>query len=184
MRCTAEQHDSESGHAMILEQGAAEAEVKIRMPRHAWMLKLAAGVLWLAGAAFYLWNLQLVLAALVSLAVSGVLVTGALWHRNLGVDLTRESAILRGFRRRTVPWHEVQAVVRQRRFDSWVVQLIPESGRPVKLLAPTSSLDLGAAQFERDFHRIEQWWLAHRGKSWRPLLPEAVRNQYGLPNTH
>ena len=26
--------------------------------------------------------------------------------RTLDVDLTRESAIVRGFRRRTVPWHE------------------------------------------------------------------------------
>jgi hypothetical protein len=94
LRCAARPNNTiqrESGHAMILEQGTAEAEVKIRMPRHAWMFKLAAGVLWLACAAFYLWSLQLVLAALVSLVVSSVLVASALWHRNLGVDLTRES---------------------------------------------------------------------------------------------
>ena len=64
------------------------------------------------------------------------------------------------------------------------VRLILEHGKPVTLLAPRIAPGFGAAQFERDFHRIEQWWLSHRGESWRPLLPEAVRNQYGLPNTH
>jgi hypothetical protein len=27
----------------------------------------------------------------------------------------------------------------------------------------------GVAAYEQDYHRIEQWWLAHRGPSWREV---------------
>jgi hypothetical protein len=46
-----------------------------------------------------------------------------------------------------------------------VVRLILESGESVMLRAPTSSWGLGGAEYERNVHRIEQWWLAHRGES-------------------
>ena len=66
----------------------------------------------------------------------------------------------------------------------WCVQLILESGEAVTLRAPTLSVwGSGGAEFEGDFHRIGQWWLAHRGESWRvmasrgeswrPVRPEA-----------
>lgn len=95
-----------------------------------------------------------------------------LWSRTLGVDLTRESANLHGSRRRSVPWQEVQAVVRYGRGGSTGVRLILEHGKPVTLRAPTTMWGLGAAQFDRDFHCIDQWWLAHRGESWRPARVE------------
>ena len=53
------------------------------------------------------------------------------------------------------------------------VSLILESGERVTLRAPTTWWGLGDAQYDRDFHRIGQWWLAHRGQSWRPVRPEA-----------
>jgi hypothetical protein len=89
----------------------------------------------------------------------------ALSTRTFGVDLTRESAIVRGVRRRSVPWQEVQAVVRYPPSGAKVVRLILESGESVMLRAPTSSWGLGGAEYERNVHRIEQWWLAHRGES-------------------
>lgn len=95
-----------------------------------------------------------------------------LWSRTLGVDLTRESANLHGSRRQSVPWQEVQAVVRYGRGGSTGVRLILEHGKPVTLRAPTTMWGLGAAQFDRDFHCIDQWWLAHRGESWRPARVE------------
>ena len=100
-------------------------------------------------------------------------VATALWNRTLGVDLTRESANLRGFRRRSVPWQEVQAVVRNGS-GSMGVRLILEHGKRVTLRAPRTNGLFGAAQFEWDFHRIDQWWLAHRGKSWRPASAETL----------
>jgi hypothetical protein len=69
----------------------------------------------------------------------------------------------------------VQAVVRYEQVGSWMVRLIPESGKPVTLRAPTSLWGFGGAAHERDFHRIGQYWLAHRGESWRPVRPEAPR---------
>jgi hypothetical protein len=158
---------------MTLEHGASEAEVKIRMPVHFWVLKLAAGWCGLAIAAGFLWVDHRVFDAPLFLALGGAQVAGVLlWQRTLGVDLMPESAILRGFRQRSVPWHEVQAVVRYGRRGAWRVRLILRSGPPVNLLAPTTTLALGAVQFERDFQRIDQWWLAHRGESWRPASAE------------
>jgi hypothetical protein len=30
-------------------------------------------------------------------------------------------------------------------------------------------------EYEREYHRIGQWWLAHRGESWRPVPDETPR---------
>ena len=72
-----------------------------------------------------------------------------------------------------LPWQQVQAVLRFDELGSRRVCLILESGRRVNLRAPTTVLGFGAARYEQEFHRIGQWWLAHRGQSWRPLRPEA-----------
>jgi len=40
---------------------------------------------------------------------------------------------------------------------------------PVLLRAPKRPWGFGSAGCERDFHRIGQRWLAHRGESWRPV---------------
>ncbi len=156
---------------MTVAAGAVEADVKIRAPGLDWMcLFLLAGV-WFAsvgldvamGAPAFTW--RLVFACL--LAAEG------LWIRTFGVDLTQESANIRGLRRSTVPWREVQAVVCRSQLGTGRVSLILESGKRLTLRAPTSSLGFGGARYERDFHRIGQWWLAHRGMSWRPVRPEA-----------
>jgi len=52
------------------------------------------------------------------------------------------------------------------------VRLILENGKHVTLQAPTAVRGLGGAQFERDFQRIGQWWVAHRGASWCPKSPQ------------
>ena len=157
---------------MTLEHGAAEAEVKIRAPRHAWVSKLPIAACWFVFAAAFLWIDHLVFFAVFWLALGGAQVGSVLWQWTLGVDLTQESAIVRSRRQRRIPWQEVQAVVRYGRRGARGVRLILESGKPVNLLAPTSTLGLGAAQFERDFNLIDQWWLAHRGESWRPVRAE------------
>jgi hypothetical protein len=106
---------------------------------------------------------------------AGVIVAEALWALTWGVDLTPESVNLRGVRRRSIPWQEVQAVLRYEQVGQARVQLIPEEGKPITLRAPTRLWGMGGAGYERDFHRIGQWWLAHRGESWRPVRPEAPR---------
>jgi hypothetical protein len=72
-----------------------------------------------------------------------------------------------------LPWAEVQAVMCYRQQGQWFVRLIPERGKPVRLRAPTTYLGFGAAGYERDFHRIGECWLAHRGESWRLMRTEA-----------
>ena len=161
---------------MTIEPDVAAADTKIRTPRYAWVWALMSAGLQFALAAFF-WVMPAEFRpwswfAWFWLMFGCLSVAEALWLRTLGVDLTHESAILRGFRRRTIPWHEVQAVVRKRRFDTWVVQLIPESGKPVTLRAPTTSWSLGAAKYEQDHQRIGQWWVAHRGESWCPKAPQ------------
>jgi hypothetical protein len=158
---------------MTIEQGAAATGVRIRTPLREWMLLGVVGVSWLAAAAFDMamessWStFHLVLGC--------VFVAEALWIRTFGVDRTPESAIVRGLRRQSIPWQQVQAVVRHDQLGAGRVSLILESGRKVTLRAPTTFFGFGGAQYEQDFNRIGHWWLAHRGESWRPVCPEAPR---------
>ncbi len=155
---------------MTVPQSAAEADVKIRTPRRDWMVLFGAGVIALASAAFSIaFDLD---GSTLPIVIGSVFIAEALWIRTFRVDLTRESANLRGLRRRSIPWRQVQAVLRDDLFGAERVTLILENGERVRLRAPTTFLGLGAAEYERDFHRIGQWWLAHRGESWRPAPPE------------
>ena len=158
---------------MSVEQGAAEADVTIRTARRDWMLLFGAGGVVLVTAAF---EIAADLPGHNPLLVMGcVFVAEALWIRTFGVDLTPECANIRGLRRQSIPWRHVQAVLRHDQLGVGRVSLVLESGRRVGLRAPTTFLGLGGAEYERDFHRIGQWWLAHRGESWSPTLPEAPR---------
>lgn len=160
---------------MTIERDAGFTVVKIRTPRYTLIQPILTTGLFLAFAASA-WNGgdQIGLAR-VWLAAAGVIVATALWSLTWGIDLTPESANVRGVRRRSIPWQEVQAVISHEQLGSRTVQLIPEQGRRVQLRAPTNTWGWGRPAYERDFHRIGQWWLAHRGESWRPVRPEAPR---------
>lgn len=157
---TGEQHD--------------EGVVKIRTPRIYWMWPLV-----IAGFCFVFAAGQVALGwswlAACWLATGGLGVGTGLWIRTRGVDLTPESVIVHSVRRRNIPWQDVQAVVQYQRHDAWGVRLILESGKPVTLRVPATWSGFGRAQYEREFHRIGQWWLAHRGEAWRPVRAEATR---------
>ncbi len=101
---------------MTVEQVAAEADVKIRTPRHDWMWLFGFGGIWVAFAALEMatdlpWSTP-------SLVVGCVLVAEALWIRTFGVDLTREAANIRGLRRRSIPWPQVQAALRHQQLGA------------------------------------------------------------------
>jgi hypothetical protein len=156
--------DDRSETAMTIELGVAEAAITVRAPRRYWIgLFLAAGLSLVPAALFATAGMTwLTLCWLVACSLS---IAGALWIRTFKVELTPESANLHNLRHRRVRWQEVQAVVSYHRLGAWVVRLIPESGKPVTLRAPTSVFGFGRPQYELDFYRIEQWWLAHRGES-------------------
>jgi len=154
--------ESTERDAMTIEQGAAEADVTFRVPRRLWIRLLIGGGLFLALGVVLLLRTGERWFATYWLALGCVSVTGAWRRRRFALDLTPESANLRGLRWRSVRWTEVQAVVRHRRFGEWVVRLTLDSGELVTLRDPAAWHSFGDAEHERTFQRIEQWWLAHR----------------------
>ncbi|HEV2636204.1 MAG TPA: hypothetical protein VGX23_13710 [Actinocrinis sp.] len=97
------------------------------------------------------------MVAALLLGVAGVRVIG------MGVDLTPEAAILRGWRRRVVPWTEVDGVVAERVGGSTVACLYLTERRRVRLQAPTGGSFKSSKRFQPQFHTIGQYWTAHRG---------------------
>lgn len=158
---------------MSVERGVTVATVRMRTPRVGWMMLLVAGAVWFLGSLIPSpdgnWDPF-------PLVVGGVFVGEALWMRTFGIDLTPESANVRGIRRRSVPWSQVQAVLGYRQLGADRVALVLDSGERVVLRVPSTYWGSGAAtaaKYREDFHRLGQWWLAHRGPSWRPVRPEA-----------
>jgi len=154
---------------MTVKRAAPGAVLRIRTPVRDWGMVLGTGLLQLALGAYWAWRgndsgLGTWFAWL-WLGLGCLSVTQSLWLRTAGVDLTRDEAILRGFRRRTIAWRDVRAVVRGRRLGTWVVELVPVTGRPVMLRATTSWWGFGLVAFERDFRRIDGWWIENRGPS-------------------
>ena len=164
---------------MTMKQGVGQAVVKIRQSRYTQIQPFV--LITLLVPAAFLNNTAFVddpLGQALTLGLRcmlALLVAMALWALTWGVDLTSESANVRGIRRRSIPWREVQAVLRYEQAGSTSVRLIVENGKPATLRAPMKLWGLGGAAYDRDFHQIGQWWLSHRGESWRPLRPEAPR---------
>ena len=157
---------------MTMGQGAAEADVRIRAGRLTWMPVLLAGVVALLNVAVHVTRGQ---SWAFLMFVGCLLVAEGLWIRSFGVVLTSEFVKVRGIVRRSIPWRDVQAVIRFDQLGVRRVLLILESGEPVNLRAPVGMWGFGRAAYERDFQRIGQWWFAHRGESWLPVRPEAPR---------
>ena len=108
------------------------------------------------------------------LVLGGVFVLESLLIRSFGADLTPESANVRGFRRRRVPSSQIQAVLGYRQIGADRVALVLDSGERVVLRMPATYWGSGAAtdvKYREDFRRLGQWWLEHRGPSWRPVHP-------------
>jgi len=156
--------------AMRVEHGVVEATVRIRTSPLNWLVLFGCGLFLLAMQALQ-WGSR---GGDIGLTVVGGMFVGeSLWMRSFGVDLTPEFANVRGLLRRHVRWDHVQGVQCFRQLGTDRVCLARENGQVVNLRAPSTSWGFGAARYEHDFHRIGQWWLAHRGPSWRPIRPEA-----------
>jgi len=161
--------------AVTIEQSATKAGVKIGPVLLSWKQNLVGTLCGLLFTAWLLvegkpWSSLLYLA----LTCVGVVLQFVL--RTLGVDLTPEAAVIHGRRRRRVPWLQVQSVVNHVNTNGTsAVRLILENGEAVTLPFPKTLWRKGDAQYEHDFQRIEQWWLAHRGEHWHPVRAEAPR---------
>ena len=157
---------------MTIEQSAAEAGVRIGPVLLSWKLSLASTLCGL------LFTAQIFARGKPWVALPWLVLTcGSIVLpfvvRTLGVDLTPEAAVIRGWRQRRVPWLQVQSVVSHVKSNGTsAVQLILKHGEPVTLPFPKTLWRKGDARYERDLERIDQWWLAHRGDSWRPVRQE------------
>ncbi|MFE2095893.1 hypothetical protein [Streptomyces sp. NPDC059468] len=107
-----------------------------------------------------------------SLLVWAVLLPVALiTSRPFGVTLTPSAAVVHNFRRRTVPWSNVQAVRIESLFGSRTVVIYETGGRRTRLRAPITGFLSWDRSFEEKFHTIGRWWLDHRGPDWTPVPP-------------
>ena len=160
---------------MTIEHSATEATVKVGPVRFPWKWSLVGTLCGLSFAAqgFAHGKPWVALPWLV-LSCGNVVLPFVV--RTLGVDLTPEAAVIHGRRRRRVPWPQVQSVVSHVNSNGTsAVQLILENGEPVTLPFPKTLWRNGDARYERDLQRIDQWWLAYRGDSWRLIHQEEPR---------
>ncbi|MFF9123699.1 hypothetical protein ACF09J_10420 [Streptomyces sp. NPDC014889] len=128
---------------------------------------------WLDGAPF-------APALATGLLVWGLLLCSALIiSRLFGVTLTPSAAIVHNFRRRTIPWSNVQAIQIESLFGSRTVVIYEAGGRRTRLRAPITGFLNWDRGFEAKFHTIGRWWLAHRGPDWAPVPPPWM--QWGGP---
>ena len=99
-----------------------------------------------------------------------------LLHRRGGTTLTPTEVRVNNSRRKRIPWARVQAISDEWYLGSKRVILWTDDGQRIPLHAPVTLLgNVGRWRFDRDFHRIGYWWLAHRGPDWRPIPPEFRR---------
>ncbi|MFF7473687.1 hypothetical protein [Streptomyces sp. NPDC008092] len=115
-----------------------------------------------------------------SVIVPGLLIWGVLLplvlitSRRFGVTLTPSAAIAHNFRRRTIPWSNVQAIQIESLLGSRTVVIYEAGGRRTRLRAPMSGFLSWDHSFEEKFHTIGRWWLDHRGPDWVPVPPPGV----------
>lgn len=157
---------------MRTDTGAADAVVKIRTPRHGWLPMAVIGVVILCMGLDATIRLDRTLRGSFPLVMGPIFVVEALWIRTFGVDLTTQVARLRGLRRRNIPWTQVQAVAPYIVLGQRMVRLFLKDGTKVRLRAPATLLGIGDSAFERDYHRIGQWWLAYHDPAAKPAGPD------------
>lgn len=92
-----------------------------------------------------------------------------------GVTLTPSAAIVYKFRRRTIPWADVQAIRVEPYQGARTVVIYEAGGRRTRLRAPITGFLSWDRSFEEKFHTIGRWWLDHRGPDWAPVPPTGAQ---------
>ena len=102
---------------------------------------------------------------------AAVLVLSLITPRPIGITLTSSAAVVHRFRRRTIPWADVQAICVEPQFGVQTVVIYEAGGRCTRLRAPITGWLNWDRGFEEKFHTIGRWWLDHRGPDWVPVPP-------------
>jgi hypothetical protein len=142
----------------------SQARVQIRIPWSSRLLSLlpAVPLFFLAGLIFSS-DQQTRDVILIPCLLIVVLVQSLAMPSWFGVDLTASTAIVRGYRRRSIPWSEVAGVGPANRGNGRRVVLETNAGKRIMLFAPVAGFPFGGrSRYEHDLHTIGQWWLDHR----------------------
>lgn len=107
--------------------------------------------------------------ALIFMAVAPLL--GLITSRSLGVTLTPSAAVVHNFRRRSIPWSDIQLIRIEPYYGTRTVVIYEVGGRSTRLRAPSTGALSWDGSFEAKFHTIGGWWLTHRGPGWVPVTP-------------
>ncbi|MFJ3422224.1 hypothetical protein ACIPN8_38535 [Streptomyces sp. NPDC086082] len=97
-----------------------------------------------------------------------LLVLGTLVPSRLGITLTRSAIVVHTFRRRTIPWSDIQDMKIETTLGSRTVVLHETNGRRTELGVPTTGFLVRDSRFEEKFRTIEACWTTHRGPDWTP----------------
>ncbi|MEU7382552.1 MULTISPECIES: hypothetical protein [unclassified Streptomyces] len=108
-------------------------------------------------------------------AWGALLLLAVITSRFFGVTLTPSAAVVHNFRRRTIPWSNVQAIRIESFFGNRTVVIYEAGGRRTRLRAPITGFLNWDRGFEEKFHVIGRWWLEHRGPDWVPVPPPWAR---------
>jgi hypothetical protein len=106
--------------------------------------------------------------------LAAFVVVGLLLSAWFGVTLTPEGAHVHNVRRRFVPWSAVQDVS----VGDWGLGRavsLREVDRSTRLRAPVTAFLQRDRRFEQKVEVIHEWWVAHRGRDWRPAPPPSYR---------
>lgn len=95
-----------------------------------------------------------------------LLVLGALVPSRLGITLTRSAIVIHTFRRRTIPWSDIQDMKIETTLGGRTVVLHETNDRRTELRVPTTGFLVRDSHFEEKFRTIEAWWTTHRGPDW------------------
>lgn len=101
---------------------------------------------------------------------------------NFGVTLTPSAAVVHRWRRRTIPWSDIQAIRIDSSHGVRVVVIHEADGRRTRLRAPITGILNWDRGFEEKSKVIGGWWLEHRGPDWTPVPPRRARR--GGPPAH
>ncbi len=94
-----------------------------------------------------------------------------LWLRTTGIDLTPDALVLRGLRRRVMPWPEITSMRIAPLVGTQSI-LVTTRDEQRRLRAPVHTPFVGPdREFKAKADTLYRYWVEHRGGDWSPAPP-------------
>ena len=87
-----------------------------------------------------------------------------MWTFRFGATLASDGILLRGFRRRFVPWHRIRWIDTRGLLGGTAVQLHLMDGGKVRLRAPVTGFGMKDPDFWPKLATIQHWWRYYTGQ--------------------